>query len=531
MADTTNPRPKRPNRSGSLHQFRHTVGGREYLRWRATGYFTPPEGKPKRLVGTGTTAAAAQEKLHQRILEERVTYGLIGRDALDLPERSKKRLLSDVADEWLRDREVDPKLRRNSFKGYEAKVRNYVLPHLGSTPVRMIDHDQIRSFVWDTLPNITTAEGTPVLGQTAHRGVFGVLQLILAFAVKRQYIDYSPIAAVRAPQKAKRTKEDIRILRDLADTVPAQVVHAVGEDPPAELRWLLAFHGLRQAEVLGLTDDCIHWYGTMPTKITIQQQLDRITVQHGCGDYDAASRRWSCGKQADRCPKRNGGGHQFIRYEAKSESGDRELPLTNDLRDAVLRHYDWLRKVRAGDGFSPLSGDKMDSLVFVKSNGHPIRPQDDRAAWARVLKKTGVSHPLRVHDARHLAATIAVNEGVSPDKIARIFGWSVRHAHEMIRLYAHPTAAILQDGMDSIGARLQDRRRVTEQEMSRISDLLQAGMDADLVSFTLTDKRMRAIPDAVRADPDKRTRALKDAQVTEALVNAIITSTPGFDVI
>lgn len=99
----TSPRPKRPNGTGSIHQFRHTVGGREYLRWRATGYFTPPDGKPKRLVGTGTTAAAAQEKLHQRIQQERVTYGLIGRDALDLPERSKKRLLSDVADEWLKD--------------------------------------------------------------------------------------------------------------------------------------------------------------------------------------------------------------------------------------------------------------------------------------------------------------------------------------------------------------------------------------------------------------------------------------------
>ena len=369
------------------------------------------------------------------------------------------------------------------------------------------------------------------LGQTAHRGVFSVLQLILAFGVKRRYIEYSPIGAVRAPQKAKRTKEDIRVLRDLAAWVPAQVVHAVEENPPAELRWLLAFHGLRQAEVLGLTDDCIHWYGTMPTKIAIQQQLDRITVQHGCGDYDASTRRWACGKQADRCPKRVGDGHQFIRYEAKSESGDRELPLTDDLRDAVLRHYDWLREVRSGDAFSALDGDKMDSLIFVKSNGHPIRPQDDRAAWAKVLEKAKVSQPLRVHDARHLAATIAVNEGVSPDKIARIFGWSIRHAHEMIKLYAHPTTAILQEGMDSIGARLQDRRRVTDQEMSRIGELLAAGMDADLVAFTLTHERTEAISDKVRANPEQWKRALKDAQVSEALVTSIIAATPGLQVL
>ncbi len=521
---TSRPSPaKRPDRSGSLHQLR-TSG-----RWRATGYIYPPGAKPKRVIGTGATPQIASQNLQININNEQVAFGMLGRDALMLSAASKKRTLEDLLVEWLQDRKNDPNLRLNSYKGYEAKVRNYLIPHLGSTPLRFLDHEILQTFVWDTLPNVKDRHGNVRLGTTAHRGVHTVLQLALNYAYDRRYIDHNPIDAIRVPRKNTPTKEDMKVFRELAEWVPTQVINYltnVERDVTSELRWRLAFFGLRQGEVLGLTDDCIRWYGSMPTHITVKQQLDRITASHGCGGYDSTTRSWACGKQADRCPKRIGESSLFIRNETKTESGDRELPLPPKLRNALKKHLEARDRFRERTEFVPLPGDKMDTLLFVKSNGHPIRPQDDRAEWARILNAANVtansSIHLRVHDARHFAATIAVNEEIDAHKISMIFGWSPRHVQEMIRVYANPSSSLLEDGLNRMEDRQSDRGNFTAEEYETIRKLAEGGFDAELISADMEMTRRRAIPDAARSSPEKFKRALKNAQVNVRLIDVIL---------
>lgn len=451
-------RTKRPDRSGSLHMVNRTVRGKTYQRWRATGYYAPPGEKPKLFKGEGATPQAATEALQRKITNTQIEYGVIGADALALPAKTLARTLKAVIDEWLAHE--SPDLRENSLRGYEAKIRNYIDPYLGATPIRLLTHDQLNEFVWQTLPSIKDSNQKQILGSTAMRQTYAVLNAVLQYSVKHGYIDRNPLSTVKAPKRNRRTKDHIEELRNAAQWVPAQIIKTV-HGKPNELRWLLALHGMRQGEVLGLTDDCIRWRKGVPTRIKIKQQLDRITATHGCGDYDSSERKWACGKQADRCPDRRGETKLYIREETKTESGDRELPLSPELKDALIRHLAYRDELRASPQFQPINEKKMDTLLFVKPNGRPIRPQEDRKDWEQVLKDAKVTNrvsiPLRVHDARHLAATIAFQAGISPQKMSMIFGWSPRHVQDMMLLYAHPSSKTIQEEMDTLSSLLSKR--------------------------------------------------------------------------
>lgn len=55
-------------------------------------------------------------------------------------------------------------------------------------------------------------------------------------------------------------------------------------------------------------------------------------------------------------------------------------------------------------------------LVFAQENGRPINPASDWKAWKALLAKAGV-RDARLHDARHTAATLLLQQGV-PARVA-----------------------------------------------------------------------------------------------------------------
>jgi hypothetical protein len=50
-------------------------------------------------------------------------------------------------------------------------------------------------------------------------------------------------------------------------------------------------------------------------------------------------------------------------------------------------------------------------LVFAQPNGRPIQPRHDWEAWKALLASAGV-RDARLHDARHTAATLLLEQGV-----------------------------------------------------------------------------------------------------------------------
>ncbi|MFF4415659.1 tyrosine-type recombinase/integrase [Streptosporangium sp. NPDC001559] len=89
-------------------------------------------------------------------------------------------------------------------------------------------------------------------------------------------------------------------------------------------------------------------------------------------------------------------------------------------------------------------------LVFAQRNGHPIDKHDDWEEWKELLTAAGVREA-RVHDARHTAATLLIEQGVHVRTVQEILG------HSDIRVtqrYTHIASPMAQEGMERMGQAL-----------------------------------------------------------------------------
>ena len=121
-----------------------------------------------------------------------------------------------------------------------------------------------------------------------------------------------------------------------------------------------------------------------------------------------------CTGHASYCPKRHGGGIVFRRRKGKSKL---TLQCPPELLPTLRAH----RKTQAAERLS-VGGRWIDhDLVFPTSIGTPLERSDDWRQWKAVLKAAGV-RPGRLHDARHTAATLLIEQGVHIRVVQEILG-------------------------------------------------------------------------------------------------------------
>ena len=83
-------------------------------------------------------------------------------------------------------------------------------------------------------------------------------------------------------------------------------------------------------------------------------------------------------------------------------------------------------------------------LVFCTPTGTPINSRDDWADWHGLLAQAGV-RPARVHDARHTAATLLLEQGIGIRVVQQILGHSQLSQTER---YTHVTTELSQHAVD-----------------------------------------------------------------------------------
>lgn len=95
---------------------------------------------------------------------------------------------------------------------------------------------------------------------------------------------------------------------------------------------------------------------------------------------------------------------------AEPFAGRRTLVLPDPLREALHRHAAWQHEQRAAAANAWMDGPEF---VFAQPNGRPIGARRDWKARKRLLQPAGV-RDARLHDARHTAATLLLQQGVAP---------------------------------------------------------------------------------------------------------------------
>lgn len=170
--------------------------------------------------------------------------------------------------------------------------------------------------------------------------------------------------------------------------------------------FLLALCGLRRSEVAGL-----RWSRIVDGKLTVHR--GRVAVGKDVEEDDPKSRR-----------------------------SKRTLPLPPDVATALHR----LKLTQKAETLAVGAPWSDERLVTVSEDGTPIRPEWFTDEFQRQAKAAGVP-VIRLHDARHTAATILLDSGVSVAVVAK---WLGHDPAVLLRRYAHA----YDEAMESAGAAL-----------------------------------------------------------------------------
>ena len=132
-------------------------------------------------------------------------------------------------------------------------------------------------------------------------------------------------------------------------------------------------------------------------------------------------------------------GAGFIIRQPKTKSSLRTIALSHDTLQRLREHRHGQRQERLAAG---PAYDLSCDLVLATAVGSPLHPSNLNDAWKKITKKANVEG-LRVHDLRHLHASMLLRQGVGLKTI------SARLGHSSISvtgdIYAHLTGDLEQE--------------------------------------------------------------------------------------
>lgn len=286
--------------------------------------------------------------------------------------------------QWM-DAWLDIAARKNTdatMRGYRSKNAQYLVPLLGRHRLDRLRPEHVEQ-AWDELlgvGNPAKDDPEPLRPATVlqtHR----ILSRALKVAAQRGHVTQNVCTLIDAPSAT--AEEMTPLTRDQARRVLATARTAERN----RARWSVALSlGLRQGEALGLTwDDIDPAAGTL----TVRRALQRVV------------------------------GSGLVLGGVKSRRSRRTVSLPASLLDELEDHRTAQERERLA------AGTKWDGrgFVFARLDGRPIDPRRDWQDWTDLLAAAEVPH-VRLHDARHTAATLLLLQGVDTRVVMEMLGHS-----------------------------------------------------------------------------------------------------------
>jgi integrase len=263
------------------------------------------------------------------------------------------------------------KVRPSTLTGYRTCLKRINLV-LGHHRLDKLQPEHLEAFY-------TRLEADGLSSTTAllhHR----VISRALKVAMQRGRVARNVATLVDAPT-ARRDE-----VQPLTAAEAKKLLH-VANDTPNGARWSVALAlGLRQGEALGLLWDAVDLEaGTLTVRRALQRQK----------------------------------GKGLVLVEPKSRAGRRTIKLPDPLCEALRTH-----RVRQAEHRLAAANTWEDrGFVFCQGNGRPIDARRDWLDWKALLKAADV-RDARVHDARHTAATLLLQQGVPARVVMEVLGHS-----------------------------------------------------------------------------------------------------------
>lgn len=400
---------KRANGDGTITKRTVTRSGKQYTFWegRLTIGSDPGSGKQQRKTFTGKTQKEVREKMQAAAVA--ITQGNYFEPA--------KVTLAEWLDIWLKDYCADKKYL--TVKHYTAQCETHIKPALGAVKLGKLTAPQIQDFYNDlgkTGKEIRKKDpktGKEIvdfepLAAKSIRNIHGILIKALNVAIDVGYLQTNPAERVTLPRNEKK---EINPLDD--DQIAAFFKEAANDEYCYILR-LIPFTGLREAEAMGLTWDCVNFEaGTLK----INKQL--VKRPNAAGGFTLAETKNSKIRVIKAAPM-----------------------VMQQLKKRQVEQIE--QRFKAGELWQGWQDEKerKTALVFTTATGSNLSPQTVYNHCKKVLERIGAGDRC-VHDLRHTFAVLSLQNG---DDVKTVQG-NLGHATAAFTLdvYGHVSERMKED--------------------------------------------------------------------------------------
>ncbi|MEV0269706.1 site-specific integrase [Hamadaea sp. NPDC050747] len=336
---------------------------------------TDPRGRRIRLRRGGYVSPAAAQAAQAAVADH------------DLQERfGEVATVRDWLYEWLAS--IEGTVRPTTWQTYRSHVIEHLSPGIGRIPLQELTTGKIQQ-LFDGLATRVNRYAESLAPATLQR-IRATLRRSLNTAVRERVLQRNPalglvLPAARRPRPTVWSRNRVEAWR-LDGWRPvvgvwsvdqlAEFLDGVADDPLYALWHLAALTGLRRGELLGL-----RWIDVdlESREVTVCRQRVEIT-----------------GQVLDSLPK--------------TDAGTRTIALDRDTAQALERH-------RSSEWSSPAADDS----VFCWPGGRPLRPDWLTHRFAELIKVLKLP-PIRLHDLRHGAATLALAAGADVRVVQEMLG-------------------------------------------------------------------------------------------------------------
>ncbi len=376
-----------------------TISRRKDGTWEgkiSLGYGT--DGKRKRKTVYGRTQAEVREKLER-----------VKREVADGTFTDAKLNVADYLRQWLA--EAKRTVKPGTLEQYVYCVESHIKPRVGTVRLDKLTPLQVQRMVGDIADSI--AKSGRGKGVSTANKCRVVLYMAYKQAIRWQMVARNPVEAVDPLPETKREMtlwEPEQAARFL-DVARAHRLYACF--------YLAMATGMRRGELLGL-----RWQDVQGDLIRVRQTLVKLkdgTVTLGT---------------------------------PKTKKGTRVIAVSPDVVQVLGLHRQQQDAERAQLERAGLPWPDHD-LVFTSEVGTPINPDNFRRVRNELMDKADVPR-VRLHDLRHLHASMAIKNGMDPKMLADRLGQS--RASFTLDEYTHIWEAQRAKAVVNISEWLKEKR-------------------------------------------------------------------------